>query len=482
MAETTDSLNEDIIDDIIKGKCVLFLGPELLIDKDGNYYKTFFKQLAESNKGVILKYFTKDNLFSLVRNDGSDFRSVARKVTNFYTEAGDQIILNLISQLPFPLIINVSPDVALNQIFKNNKYEFRSAYFPSPRFSNLDEPSMSSPVIYNIFGSIEDNQSIIVTHKDLFQTIKSLMQKDSIPLNINNFLKEANSFIFLGLKFETWYYQLLLSILDIDKYDKSLRIGAEDDTDQDAVSVMNSFFQIEFSKQNPLSIVQNMYDEVKRLSPTSLRQSITQKSPGVTYISYAWNDPVVTDGSSQAVTVLPREEIVDKIYNKLTIDNKVNVFRDRNVLTIQDSITSFMNRIGKGKAVIIVVSEKYLKSEYCMYEAWEIYKNNNFLDRAFLVVLPDVDLTKIDDYITYWMNKKNDLGANIKEKFENDSVAVESLIARNKTIFYIYLFINDFLKILQDTIHFHISKDDPEANDKNLTQFVNRIMEKLNEE
>ena len=480
MPEPSNALDEEIINDIIKGKCVLFLGPELLIDKEGKYYKTFFKQLADSNRGSILKYFSKDNLFSLVRNDGADFRSVARKVTNFYSEAGDQIILNLISQLPFPLVINVSPDIALNQIFIINNYAFRSAYFPGPRFSNIEEPSISSPVIYNIFGSIEDNQSIIVTHKDLFQIIKSLMQKDSIPLSIYNFLKEANSFIFLGLKFETWYYQLLLSILDIDKYDKSFRIGAEDNTDQDAVSVMNSFFQIEFSKQNPLSIVQNIFSEVKRVSPGSLRTPICVRSTGVAYLSYAWND--IVDPNSAIDNGPGREDIVDKIYNNLTADHKVNVFRDRNVLTIQDSITSFMNRIGQGKAVIIVVSEKYLRSEFCMYEAWEIYKNNNFLDRAFLVVLPDVDLTNIEDYIVYWRTKKNELGNDIKEKFDNDFFAVDSLMARNKTIFYIYLFINDFLKILQDTIHFHVSKDDTSANDKNLEAFITKIMIKINEQ
>lgn len=484
MDSKENEINELLIKDITKGKCVLFLGPELLVNQEGKYYKTYFKQLAENNSNIISTYFSKENLFAFQGNNSAiNQRMVAMKVTKFYEEAGDESILNLISQLPFPLIINVSPDTALNKLYTKNNYTYRPAYFPDPKSSRIEEPTIASPIIYNIFGSIEEEQSIIMTHKKLFETIIELMQKDSIPISIRDFMKTANSFIFLGMKFETWYYQLLLSILGFNNESVTIKVGAPQEADADTVSVMNSCFQIDFSSLNPFSIIENLYKTIKKNNPALLKQPQKPEIAGSAYISYAWRDAVSsTAGTAASSDVVDREDIVDSIYNELTKNYGVTIFRDKNELTLQDSIQSFMNRIGQGKVVIIVVSDKYLKSEYCMYEAWEIYKNDRFKDRAFLVVLPDVNLGDTAQYITYWKNKQSDLAAEIKDKFGNDYLAADQLMMKNKTMFYIYLFIGTFIDILKDTIYSKILKDGEQANETTVKVLVDEIVAKLKEE
>lgn len=489
MDDKEQEINELLVEDLKTGKCVLFLGPELLVNKEGKYYKTYFKQLADENKETISQYFPKENLFAFQGNLGVKYRMLAKKVTRFYEEAGDEAILNLISQLPFSLIINVSPDTSLNKVFTKNNYPFRSAYFPDPKASGIEAPTKENPVIYNIFGSIEDEQSIIMSHKKLFETIIELMQKDSIPINIRDFLKTANSFIFLGLKFETWYYQLLLSILGFNNESiTTTRVGVPREADLDTVSVMNSCFQIDFSNLNPNNIIEQLYNSIKKDSPQALKQQQKPVIKGSAYFSYAWRDMPATAGNKDADTstaaqTYDREEIVDKIYKQLTEKYDVTIYRDKNVLTLQDSIQSFMNRIGQGKVVIIVVSDKYLKSEYCMYEAWEIYKNDRFKDRAFLVVQPDVNLSDgANNYLEYWRDKKNDLENEIKEKFSNDSIAADKLIAKNKTLMYIYLFIGTFIEILRDTLYSKILQSDQQANEATVNLLVSEIAKKLNEE
>jgi hypothetical protein len=474
MEDSIQELEPEVIKDITSGKCILFLGPELLISKQGKYYKSFFKEL-ESEKSEVLKYFARDNLFSISgRTQTLDKRRLIAKMTEFYNDAGDDIILNLISQIPFSLIINVAPDTGINKLFEKNNFNFRQAYFPDPASNDIVAPSIDNPVIFNIFGRVEDNQSLIVTHDDLFRAIKALMQKGSIPPGIHNCLKNAGSFIFLGLKFETWYYQLLLSILEIEE-SASLRIGAPYEVDTDTVSVMNSYFQISFAKNNPLKVIQNIYDELAK-NHQCLRKPIAEAPKTVAYISYAWKD-----GANQK-----REEFVDLIYDELTVKSGVKIYRDRNVLTIQDSIISFMNRIGRGKAVIIVISDKYLKSEYCMYEAWEVYKNNNFNDRVFIAVLPDVDFseTGINGYMSYWKKKKDDLGNMLTAEFKDDLPAINSLIAKNKNLFFVYLFIADFLKIINDTLHYQVPVEFTAGNELAKPEFENftrLILKKLNE-
>ncbi|MEO5998942.1 MAG: hypothetical protein ABIN89_19385 [Chitinophagaceae bacterium] len=46
-----------------------------------------------------------------------------------------------------------------------------------------------------------------------------------------------------------------------------------------------------------------------------------------------------------------------------------------------------MKRIGTGKAVVVVIGDRYLKSPYCMFELLEIYRNRDFIDRIFPIVL-----------------------------------------------------------------------------------------------
>ena len=472
MEVKVEDLEPHVIDDIIAGKCILFLGPELLISKQGKYYKSYFKEL-ESEKSKVYKYFSRDNLFS-ISGEGQTLnkRILIEKIFKFYDGAGDEIILNLISQIPFSLIINVAPDMSINKLFKMNKYSFRQAYFPDPKFYDILPPTIDDPVIYNIFGRMDDNQSLIVTHDDLFKSIKALMQKGSIPPNIHNCLKNAGSFIFLGLKFETWYYQLLLSILEIDEKDSSLRIGAPNEIDTDTVSVMNSYFHISFAKNNPLKVVQNIYDDLAK-NHQCLRKPIIEAPKSVAYISYAWKDKENDK----------REEFVDLIYNELTVNSGVNIFRDRNVLTIQDSITSFMNRIGRGKAVIMVVSDKYLRSEFCMYEAWEVYKNNNFNDRVFIAVLPDVDFSNNGiNYISFWKKKSDEFG-NMLNEFKDDPAAIKSLAAKSTDLAYVYLFIPRFLEILKDTMLYHVPEifSTDVASKPEFENFTDLILKKLNQ-
>ncbi len=475
MEELLEDLEPHVIEDIVAGKCILFLGPELLISKDGKYYKSYFKEL-ESSKSMVYKYFSRDNLFSISGPTKTlDKRRLIGKMMEFYEGAGDEIVLNLISQIPFSLIINVAPDMSINKLFERNKFTFRQAYFPDPANADVLPPTIENPVIYNIFGRVDDNQSLIVTHDDLFRSIKALMQKGNIPPHIHNCLKSAGSFIFLGLKFETWYYQLLLSILEIEE-STSLRIGAPNEVDTDTVSVMNSYFQISFARNNPLKVIQNIYDQLAE-HHQCLRKSIVEAPSKVAYISYAWKDEAN----------LGREEFVDLLYNELTNKSGVKIFRDRNVLTIQDSITSFINRIGRGKAVIMIVSDKYLRSEYCMYEAWEVYKNNNFNDRVFISVLPDVDVSDagIAGYMDFWRQKKDAFGNKLTAEYKDDLVAINTLIAKNKNLFLIYLFVLDFLNIIKDVIHYKVPEHFSAGNElakPEFEDFTRLIVKKLNEE
>ena len=120
------------------------------------------------------------------------------------------------------------------------------------------------------------------------------------------------------------------------------------------------------------------------------------------FISYAWG------GES--------EEVVNKIDNALQ-KRGLKITRDKRDLGYKGSIKEFMERIGQGNCVIVVISDKYLRSPNCMFELVEIADNKQFHDRIFPVVLADANIydpIKRIEYVKYWEVKRAELAEAMK--------------------------------------------------------------------
>jgi internalin A len=77
-----------------------------------------------------------------------------------------------------------------------------------------------------------------------------------------------------------------------------------------------------------------------------------------------------------------------------------------------------MKRIGRGKCVITVISDKYLKSANCIFELLEIAKNGEFDKRIFPIVLADAKIYKPIErirYIEYWEDEIKQFDEAIKK-------------------------------------------------------------------
>ncbi|MEQ9368576.1 MAG: COR domain-containing protein [Coleofasciculus chthonoplastes F3-SA18-01] len=120
------------------------------------------------------------------------------------------------------------------------------------------------------------------------------------------------------------------------------------------------------------------------------------------FISYAWR------GES--------EEFVNRL-DEVFQSQGITIVRDKRDLDYKGLIKEFMQRIGKGKFVIVVISDRYLKSKNCMYELVQIAKNGEFYNRIFPIVLSDANIyDPIDraDYIIHWQEQIDKLENKIK--------------------------------------------------------------------
>lgn len=129
--------------------------------------------------------------------------------------------------------------------------------------------------------------------------------------------------------------------------------------------------------------------------------SSPQPTPEV-FVSYAWNPESCA--------------IVDRLQKALSQES-IRLIRDREEVRYRDSIHDFMRRIGQGRCVVVVISEKYLKSENCMFEMVEVAKAQALRERIFPIVLSDANIYKATGrirYVRYWEDEIRELDEALK--------------------------------------------------------------------
>jgi len=128
------------------------------------------------------------------------------------------------------------------------------------------------------------------------------------------------------------------------------------------------------------------------------------------FISYAWGDE--------------REEIVNQI-DKALQNRGIQIVRDKRDLNYKGFISKFMERIGQGNCVIVVISDKYLRSKNCMFELVEIAENKQFSDRIFPVILHDAKIyDAVDrlDYVEHWEKEKEKLNEKMRSLLDQSNL------------------------------------------------------------
>jgi hypothetical protein len=123
------------------------------------------------------------------------------------------------------------------------------------------------------------------------------------------------------------------------------------------------------------------------------------------YVSYAWGDDRTDEGRD-------RQAAVDRLCGAAEAKGR-HILRDKNVMSLGDSISAFMRRIGGGDRVFVILSDKYLRSEYCMFELNEVWRTSRqegkaFLDRVRIYALPDVDISKPADRVKWAVHWKQE--------------------------------------------------------------------------
>ncbi|MDZ4679667.1 MAG: SIR2 family protein [Saprospiraceae bacterium] len=105
------------------------------------------------------------------------------------------------------------------------------------------------PLLYNLCGSVEDEESLILDYDDLFLQIQAMLTGAKMPTEVQSVLQKASTYIFLGFHFERWQTQLFLRYLNmLDKFTNNSRNYASKPPDfaQDTEFFLQNQFNVNF--------------------------------------------------------------------------------------------------------------------------------------------------------------------------------------------------------------------------------------------
>ena len=148
-----------------------------------------------------------------------------------------------------------------------------------------------------------------------------------------------------------------------------------------------------------------------KIDPQPLKEG---EKPTEVFISYAWGDDT-PEGKQRA-------QAVDGLYAALKKDG-FEPIRDRDAMRPEEQISAFIRRLTRADLVVAVISEKYLRSSYCMYEIYRLWQKcqsdaNEMVQRVVPIILPEVkigDLPERVPYMRYWADRAKDLEALVRD-------------------------------------------------------------------
>lgn len=272
--DNTDETWDALIDSIQKQKAILFLGHGITVNYTNPQNEAdFFRDLYLKNTEEIISFHQQDGF--LVFKDVDARSNNLHKLQKFYAEDFTNPLLEKLAQIPFHAFLTTTPDLTMQRIFEKNKFLFTAGYQKAKIKKEITEiPSKEIPLLYNLLGSVEDDESLITSHYDLFNFVESVYASQTLPTMLTNLLNKENTrhIIFLGFDFGKWYFQLLLHLLKIKGAANKSFAHSVTQVDDDFAAFFNSQFKIHFIHHDIESFVNTLHEKFAKEFP--LRQPV----------------------------------------------------------------------------------------------------------------------------------------------------------------------------------------------------------------
>ncbi|MFC2132057.1 toll/interleukin-1 receptor domain-containing protein, partial [Bacteroidota bacterium] len=154
----------------------------------------------------------------------------------------------------------------------------------------------------------------------------------------------------------------------------------------------------------------------------------------IIFLSYSWNNDYIANE-------------IDSFFKSIGLILK----RDTRDAKYKDSITQYMKDIGDADYVLMILSNEFLKSPNCLFEAMELMIADGINEKLLPIILDKTAIFKPEDridWIEYWEKKYKELNIDCK-KVEQLSID-ETITEKLRQYDFIKKNISKFLGIVSD--------------------------------
>jgi len=269
MDELTTINWDDVLDTLEAQKCILFLGQGAYRAPGGGDLEQALMEWIDvhNTEHPHIRLYNEDGFFLFRKNRYK--RKVIAQIKAFYNQAFPEVetMFSRLAQIPFNMVFTLTPDNIFARTLDTYGFEYESDfYFRNRKASEEFElPTKQKPLIYNLLGNIEEPESIILTHQDFFDYLGSVFKGNSMNEDLKTELENAERYIFLGLPYEKWYFQLLLRVLSMHSYKlkEVERLALKEFEDPNLHEIYTEEFKIEFVPTEISAFVDTLHQKCK---------------------------------------------------------------------------------------------------------------------------------------------------------------------------------------------------------------------------
>lgn len=273
---------DDVLDTLEEQKCVLFLGHGAFQASGGGQIETALSDWlnADDPEHPHIHDFNPDGFFLFRKSRYK--RKVIAEMKAFYSQPFPEAETDFarIARIPFSMIFTLTPDNILARTFDATGFDYQpDFYFRNRKAADeFEKPTLHKPLLYNLLGNIEEPESLVLTHRDFFDYLESVFLAKSMTEGLREELEKMERYIFLGLPYEKWYFQLLLRVLSLhsEKLKEVERLALKEFEDPHLHKLYTEEFKIEFFPASTEVFIGELY---RRCETAGLLKPLPQKDP-----------------------------------------------------------------------------------------------------------------------------------------------------------------------------------------------------------
>ncbi|WP_027001198.1 SIR2 family protein [Hugenholtzia roseola] len=239
-----------IIRPLQQGKCVFVLGDDLEIEAGKNLKDFLFEDLSQKNEEGFLHL-----------QKPKEKTQICWRIDEKLTKITPPSYYEKLVQIPFHTLISLHFDNLLERVFLEKGFAYESHfYYKKKAAPDLPLPTAERPLLYNLFGKLGEDESVVLSKDDVFDFLFSILGDFRLPKTLSQQLQEATNVIFLGCRYNSWQTELIMKLLDFQSGYALFK--------NEAISESKRIFyteklQLEFLECPPQEFIAALYEQCK---------------------------------------------------------------------------------------------------------------------------------------------------------------------------------------------------------------------------